>query len=88
MEQHGFKLFEEDAFKAFSEGGLNNIKAIRTHDFLKRVGDQFGMNARQGMVKNKEGHKRQQHRFYRDKFHTILWNVCYCRISGIYIVPV
>lgn len=39
---HGVKLFEEDAFKAFAARKAENIKAIRTYDFLTDVGREFG----------------------------------------------
>ena len=42
---HGVKLFEQDAFKAFGARKAEHVKAVNTYDFLTDVGKQFGKQA-------------------------------------------
>lgn len=41
-EKLGFNLFEPDAFKSFAKRGMDNIKAVKTYDFLKSTATKFG----------------------------------------------
>lgn len=45
LKEHGIKLFEDDIFKIAATRGINSIRAIHVHDFLKTTGDKFGIDA-------------------------------------------
>ena len=56
QKEHGLKLFEPDAFKAFAGRTVENIKAVRMYDFLRETGEKFGIRAPEGVEKTiKEG---------------------------------
>lgn len=43
LKDHGIKLFEEDPFKIIAQRGVDSIRALEIHDFLKTTGAKFGI---------------------------------------------
>jgi hypothetical protein len=48
LERYGFKLFEDDAFRAYAARNVNSIKALRTDHFLQGM-KKFGKDNPQGL---------------------------------------